>query len=371
MILFRITLHTFFNVWEQRNFDAGNINFRQYIDYNSWRFAWFGFLRLLDINYKEGWLCPLCGQEPNVVICDATSLAFQKQFVRTPKIVSSTEQDAVVPSPIRYFYKFISLIKPQSNVMASPLSQHRNFSNVPSIIKAFFFFHHATTSHSQRVMIPVKEARELLQMFIKNDTNLSQEKMLRLKYLLDIHCPSLSGVLKWMNDHELEATHPHIISLLSALNCNTPVCAIVHPDEELLGVLHELCTAAGAGVSADSSKMLILQMQCPLIFRVICTFQSDIPEPWKVLFKDLVEKATLPFGGSPIPFQACDVQDGENGPLAYFPNLPLRRKRATFAQDLRTDKERGCTKNSGRHPSLLPGIFTMFCQHGEFSFYSL
>ena len=30
-----------------------------------------------------------------------------------------------------------------------------------------------------------------------------------------------------------------------------------------------------------------------------------------------------------------------------------------------------CTKHSSKHPSLLPGVFTVFCQHGTKSNYSL
>ena len=80
---FRITLHTFFNVWQERNVDAGNFAFHQLIDYNSWRFAWYAFLRLLDINYHQGWICPRCGPQPDIIVCDATSVAFQRQFVQS------------------------------------------------------------------------------------------------------------------------------------------------------------------------------------------------------------------------------------------------------------------------------------------------
>ena len=49
--------------------------------------------------------------------------------------------------------------------------------------------------------------------------------------------------------------------------------------------------------------------------------------------------------------------------LCYFPSLPRVRIRRCFEAD--TDRKTVvCTKKSSGHPSLLPGIFTIFCPHG-------
>jgi hypothetical protein len=47
------------------------------------------------------------------------------------------------------------------------------------------------------------------------------------------YTPNLYLAVKWLLDEDVDA-YPHIIALLTALNCNTPVCAILHAEEELL-----------------------------------------------------------------------------------------------------------------------------------------
>ena len=114
-------------------------------------------------------------------------------------------------------------------------------------------------------MVPNKEARELLKMYAaKKELNIPPEQKLRLFYLLGVHCNSILDVLQWLGeDHDV---HPNILSLLSALSCNTPVCAILHPEEEPLGIIRELVAdMSGTSVRKDANKMFLLQMHCPLI----------------------------------------------------------------------------------------------------------
>ena len=39
------------------------------------------YLKLLDINYSEGSICPECGPTPNIIVCDATTVAFCRKMV--------------------------------------------------------------------------------------------------------------------------------------------------------------------------------------------------------------------------------------------------------------------------------------------------
>ena len=45
------------------------------------RLAWNAFARLLDIDWLEGFICPICGPLPSVVICDGTMLGFRKDLL--------------------------------------------------------------------------------------------------------------------------------------------------------------------------------------------------------------------------------------------------------------------------------------------------
>ena len=51
--------------------------------------------------------------------------------------------------------------------------------------------------------------------------------------------------------------------------------------------------------------------------------------------------------------------------LSYFPCLPKVRVRRLYKVDSHSRRTAGCTKQSSGHPTLLPGIFTIYCPHGE------
>ncbi|KAL2082775.1 hypothetical protein ACEWY4_022593 [Coilia grayii] len=53
-------------------------------------------------------------------------------------------------------------------------------------------------------------------------------------------------------------------------------------------------------------------------------------------------------------------------PGDYFPNMPLVRDRGIFDADMSREDSRliDCKKMATRHPSLIPGVFTLFCGHG-------
>ena len=70
---------------------------------------------------------------------------------------------------------------------------------------------------------------------------------------------------------------------------------------------------------------------------------------------------------SSIPHLLCDAKDKESE-MGFFPSLPVKRSRGKFVMDRKPiKKEDGeCKKKAAGHPSLLPGIFTIFCEHGMF-----
>ena len=60
--------------------DAGNDAFSSMISYNHFRLAWYAFLKLLEIEYESEFKCHECGNQPEIVIMDATSLGFRKEL---------------------------------------------------------------------------------------------------------------------------------------------------------------------------------------------------------------------------------------------------------------------------------------------------
>lgn len=70
------------------------------------------------------------------------------------------------------------------------------------------------------------------------------------------------------------------------------------------------------------------------------------------------------------PVNKTNIPDKINtSPDSFYPALPSVRSRGRYEMDNSGSKkkqhnETDCTKRSKGHPSLLPGVFCLFCEHG-------
>ena len=90
----RCTLFTYYSVWQEIMHDANVLNFERLLSYDHWRFSCYSFLDLLDIDYVEGFSCPICGsgdRNLDTVVCDATALSFRQDLCTTRR--SSDQPD--------------------------------------------------------------------------------------------------------------------------------------------------------------------------------------------------------------------------------------------------------------------------------------
>ena len=83
------------------------------------------------------------------------------------------------------------------------------------------------------------------------------------------------------------------------------------------------------------------------------------------ILKEIIKKANLPFEGS--GHSASHLvnlpEENELKSLCFFPKLLRVRVRRCYDAD--SDRKVViCTKRSTGHPTLTPGIFTMYCPHG-------
>lgn len=76
------TIYTQYCVLVKAHEDAGNYSFGKEFTYNHFRWSWYSFLKLLDIDIPSGFMCSDCGVSPDIVLMDATSLAFCKDFLQ-------------------------------------------------------------------------------------------------------------------------------------------------------------------------------------------------------------------------------------------------------------------------------------------------
>jgi hypothetical protein len=122
-------------------------------------------------------------------------------------------------------------------------------------------------------------------------------------------------------------------------------------------------------ISQHPSKLKLLQEQCPLLFNSFSDIQeSTFPTSWHPVLTDLVEKSSEPFFTpmpSTPPSAPPDTQD-----IAFFPSLPAVRSRGVYVADNCRGREDSCTKNHPSHSLFLPGLFTIFFQHGNAVFHN-
>ena len=139
------------------------------------------------------------------------------------------------------------------------------------------------------------------------------------------------------------------------------MCSWIAPSESVISIIHNV--VKGVNPTENPCHLVALQQQSPILFKVLTDcislpFFSDIV----ALINSLLECALRPFQGCNIVPPNSKNEDSD----AFFPHLPLIRQRGHYLADRKLQRIQSgkCTKKSSRHPSLLPGVFTMFCPHG-------
>ena len=211
-----------------------------------------------------------------------------------------------------------------------------------------------------------QHARMQLKMFTTKKC-ISQHEFTSLLELLHLHAPSLvkliTTIAKEVNKADTAVSCcKHWINLLQALSSASPVCALVPPTEEVHKMLKEM--ESSGSLKSNAKKMAFLQKEAPVLFTLIECLPSYPTEALQPILKRLVELSLAPFTQDFTESSTGDHTDiNDDDMISYFPKLPSLRKRKIYKAD--SSKSSVCTKKSSRHPSLLPGIFTLYCQHGN------
>lgn len=99
------------------------------------------------------------------------------------------------------------------------------------------------------------------------------------------------------------------------------------------------------------------------VFKLICLLSRTPPELIELLIS-LEEKAAESY--PPDTMASLSEDETELKLNSFFPSLPIQRCRGTYEMDLKGCRKSShdCNKKSRGHPSLLPGVFCLFCEHG-------
>ena len=178
--------------------------------------------------------------------------------------------------------------------------------------------------------------------------------------LLKMHCPVLANLIDYHG--KCIPCISTYAALLKDLSASTPVCALLIPLPEVTSLVNDICD--GLEVRKLIDKWKFLQENVPFLYDLFYALGPNIvslPVEFRPVIKELVRRAEFPFQNTPVHPCVC-AGSAASDLHACFPNLPVLWKRHVYKLDNQQDKV--CTKVYRGHPSLLPGIFTIFCSHG-------
>lgn len=199
----------------------------------------------------------------------------------------------------------------------------------------------------------------MLQMFC-NGRGVTPEEYTELSALVHQHAPSLVDLLEHMKPDHFLLCDPQWCAFVKALACPSPVCALIHPSDELFTLLHRLQTE---DITRDSQAMERLQNEVPVLFDLLQSLNYHPARILSPVIDVLISKAMAPFSCDTPQSQPSTSGDSTSA-LAFFPHLPVRRLHGRYTSERASENAPKCYKQSRGHPSLLPGIFTLFCEHG-------
>ncbi|XP_056021296.1 uncharacterized protein LOC125649645 isoform X2 [Ostrea edulis] len=310
----RTTLYTYFLSLKDNHERGNDKKFQQTFSYAHFKFAWYGFLEKLcsTINFEEGFRCIQCGSAPDRLIMDATTLAHRKNLKTWTNNLQQMASD---------------------NVLHIPYS-----------------------SHKDRVVISDPYTRLLLRRYAGEQPPLIEAEVTKLFDLLGYHNKELQALVQSFGRSEIAP--PPYRPFLKNLALDSPICGMFHPSDHLQRIIQKMKIK-----DPKSSPELLeeLQMQLPLVYKLVCSI-NHTPYHLVELLESLVEKAANSY---PENTTATSLMDNHLLKDSFFPSLLPLRSRGTYKMDFTTNKKGKyeCTKSKG-HPSLLPGVFCLFCEHG-------
>ncbi len=157
---------------------------------------------------------------------------------------------------------------------------------------------------------------------------------------------------------------PAVLKFLKCLSSISPVVSYFPTAKDFLKLLCEV--KAGSDIRLHPEKLSKLQSIAPLIYSLVMSLpEGSLPD----VFLDLLEvlKGKIQWLLRVEQHQLDSVSDEHaSDSLSYLPNWPLLNIRGVYKKDLSKSKKelKSCRKDYRAHPSLMPGIFTLYCPHG-------
>ena len=302
---------------------------REYM-YQKLRVAYNCFIRLLDLDFKDLYTCSKCGPDVDEIVMDGIAMGARQDLL--PDLTDTPLLD-------------------------------RTLSNDP--IKG--------STIEQRVFVRNEGTRKLLSSYAMLSKGgryteeiqpLSESDYEKLCNSLSTN-PSLQDVIR-------EAGNPcpdSIRMLVGELSRDSATCGIIQiagEDNQACRILIDLANGDGTDfLTTVYNHISLLQKSCSILLEFLLSELIQVSNRIKLL-KELIISLNAPFTGREEPGdEFYGAFSGSDRILGFFPNHPLKRGKATYEADQTNERfSTGCRKQTKRHNTLNPGLFTMFCPHG-------
>ena len=220
------------------------------------------------------------------------------------------------------------------------------------------------TSFKDRVLIANPKVRRLLWNY--STKGLSDSDYLDMKAGLLETVPSILPVLEMASlspgKDMLYKPSPEWKIFLQSLSSSSPVCALLHSNKRVPELIK--CLESTDDITVNPAAMQILQEEMPVLFELIVSLKYYPKRTISPLLNVMLKKSDICTVDTPAT--PNDIINDDS--IAHFPILAKVRSYRQYAAD-RKRSEYICTKHSSRHPSLLPGVFTIYCHHGQSNYF--
>lgn len=231
----------------------------------------------------------------------------------------------------------------------------------------YFCFHF--TSFHDRILICSKPTRTVLRQYIANEA-FTAEMRAELLSALGTNAPYFKAFLLWLESiYGNRSSFPlSVIHLLKCSSSDSAVISYFPHDEEFMHIMDDLCD--GQSLKNNPEIMRKLELLSPIVYKFVQALPNGYLErPCVELFLKMKDIVLSSFKE---PHDLSQNVSTESSPLSYFPCWPPCNNRGIYVADrnqvIAVKDATQCTKVHRGHPKLMPGLFTVYCEHGLFIF---
>ena len=239
------------------------------------------------------------------------------------------------------------------------------------------------SKHSERILVSTTRARSLLMKYaattkdrkqVSNPKPLSTAESRELCQLLRKDFSSLAAFLQALQrESGKNLSPPEYHQFFSELARCSPACGIfqTRENESVFEILQQVAEAnKNIFDSKNHAGLVSLQDQVPIMVMFLHAATKggaeSLPDVASELLTHILDVCRAPYI-VPLPPPSFYLSPAEND-LSFSPQLPLLTGKGKYAADKLLSRNKqtsdSCRKDSYGHPSLSPGIFTIFCPHG-------